>query len=88
MHNASSASTSPSARAVPSSMTYAAPARANTSNAATNGPSSRTTTVTITVPAKFCAPTRVNNATICPIMTSPSAQARKLVIGSNRNPAR
>ena len=83
----SSASTSPSARIVPSSTTLAVPARASTINAVNNGPSSRTITVTITVPMYSSAPTRVSNPTVCPTIRNPNAAPMKPTISSNRTPA-
>ena len=55
---------SPMAREVPSSITFAVPLRERRSNAVSNGPSSRTTTVTITVPKSVFTPTRVSKETV------------------------
>ena len=88
MPNASSASTSPRARAVPSSITFAVPTRASTSIAVSNGPSSRTTTITIVEPRYCVAPTRAKADTVCPMTRNPRAAAMNKNIGVSATPAR
>src|ERR1041384_4172675 len=87
MPSDSSASISPSARAVPNSTALEVPERASTRMAVSSGPSSRTTTVTMTGPMYSCAPKRVSCSTVCPMITKPSMTPMRLTIGSSRTPA-